>query len=1014
MDGLLLHLDAVELLLTDRIAERFGQFLTALCHVGDIRKRLDVTLTNISALRKELKRISDERVEQGVQILRLTRRRTRCLNLIRTLELLSSVRQAQPSLQLLLASQDFGTALDLVESSQAVLRDELSGIYATRHAAKQLQELGSSIDRMLEADFVHASHSTLLATTPQPQREVLSVASFEGWDAKLRSLNIPLDKHSLPACLELPRIVGDWAAGWRDPVNVVNILTGVAEEGISLLPPDVLMALSSLTSCLVRRNLVEQMLLSLRDVLIRQWGKTVRLTLDRLIFSANQRNEKCRRMASARNDDDADSSVGSKASDVESERGKLIKRKSQPCSTTFRQERRSSSMECATPHVEPEEGDQSDHGLITTREPTSCETDNVTQRGPGRVVGGHQVSERLRCLNETDYVAVIVELVSYVMTVLARFNEWCQTVCFAFQISNLNVLDRRRQHIVNQCSVKKLNTTEWVAGAVQQQHVAGESTVPELASLSITHLHISQSQTRDAVQLVEAVEQAILLKLSKVLQARGTGGVSSYVDDEREHSAPVHMVVLYWSIVEAVTHHYKSQKMLESMLQRSADRHLGRMLAWKDAYLQAGICPEQLENLSDLAKEGLPPVRLNCSTNGATSLKTVLQDHCRAYLDEFHHSKVSEIQLMLDSETWVRTEIPSEFQKETVSAITGNPGFETGDSRTLLLFSDGPGYQVCSACLAVIQMLIEYINFAKSLPIVTPQCILSVSQFILTFHHKTFNLILEGGALARERSDMETITANNLALCARSLACVAESGQLALQRFKDVLTKEYDTLPFTHRLAVGLVVPESLVKARLGEASEFQLALKKLVEHEKQVFAKLSQLLVDSYNRHSSDWFGDVHPPPLSSANTNGILDIPPPHLAIKGLRTDLTRLYKVLVKILTPENVNQVFAPAFDTIVGIFSGQVAARMEAGRTRLQQVAESNTAYCGSECQLEFEFEDRLCVDCVFLHEAAVKAPLVKDLIRKAAVRLVQLVCQTNSTLNSTTRLLLEERLPSAI
>lgn len=97
------------------------------------------------------------------------------------LNLIVTVQQTQPTIQLLLSTSDFVAALDLITTTQEVLTQELQGVHALRHLGSQLAELEKAIEKMMEADFVRFCLEDI------KQRLELESESSEGIESEVRT-----------------------------------------------------------------------------------------------------------------------------------------------------------------------------------------------------------------------------------------------------------------------------------------------------------------------------------------------------------------------------------------------------------------------------------------------------------------------------------------------------------------------------------------------------------------------------------------------------------------------------------------------------------------------------------------------------------------------------------------------------------------------------------------------------------------------------------------------------------
>jgi vacuolar protein sorting-associated protein 54 len=69
------------------------------------------------------------------------------------LNLMASVYQTQPTIQIHLSSSEFTGALDQIALSQDILRQDLRGIRSLRHYDSQFGEVEKAIDKMLHQEF---------------------------------------------------------------------------------------------------------------------------------------------------------------------------------------------------------------------------------------------------------------------------------------------------------------------------------------------------------------------------------------------------------------------------------------------------------------------------------------------------------------------------------------------------------------------------------------------------------------------------------------------------------------------------------------------------------------------------------------------------------------------------------------------------------------------------------------------------------------------------------------------
>ncbi len=148
------YLDIVEVELLKQISRRMDSFFTALATVHALHREVSSTVRQIGELRASTRAVSAILVGESLTVARLLKRRGNLGEVYRKAKLMATVRRAQPHLQLLLSQNDFAGALDLIQSTQDVLRTELSGITAFRHLGTQLTEMTGMVERIMESEFV--------------------------------------------------------------------------------------------------------------------------------------------------------------------------------------------------------------------------------------------------------------------------------------------------------------------------------------------------------------------------------------------------------------------------------------------------------------------------------------------------------------------------------------------------------------------------------------------------------------------------------------------------------------------------------------------------------------------------------------------------------------------------------------------------------------------------------------------------------------------------------------------
>ncbi|CDS37912.1 hypothetical protein EmuJ_000520450 [Echinococcus multilocularis] len=162
-------LDAVELAIVSHVSERSPAFFEAVRAHDEIKDQLSQTISQLNAVRTRLEEVDAIYCRGAGQIARLARRRGNLKMLLAKLKVISSVHAAQPTVQSLLKSNDFCSALDLITNTRESLLainnagtcDGNGGIVCLRHLDAQLTEIAKFINTMVGTEFESALRSFL-------------------------------------------------------------------------------------------------------------------------------------------------------------------------------------------------------------------------------------------------------------------------------------------------------------------------------------------------------------------------------------------------------------------------------------------------------------------------------------------------------------------------------------------------------------------------------------------------------------------------------------------------------------------------------------------------------------------------------------------------------------------------------------------------------------------------------------------------------------------------------------
>lgn len=129
-----------------------------------IMENMNDATKNVQKLREKMKILDEKIVKNAVNIVTLDRKRTHYGIIYDKLKLMATVHQTQPMIQLLLSTQDYVAALDLISTTQEIVAQELTGIHCFKHLPSQLTEMERLIDKMLATDF--EKYSTMDLSRP--------------------------------------------------------------------------------------------------------------------------------------------------------------------------------------------------------------------------------------------------------------------------------------------------------------------------------------------------------------------------------------------------------------------------------------------------------------------------------------------------------------------------------------------------------------------------------------------------------------------------------------------------------------------------------------------------------------------------------------------------------------------------------------------------------------------------------------------------------------------------------
>ncbi|KAG0198257.1 hypothetical protein BGX28_008287 [Mortierella sp. GBA30] len=181
------YLDTVEIHLMTEISRRSTSFFEALSNLQALHSQTLECVSQIHVLRAQLARIDHTQSKQGLEVVRLKRRRRNLGLLHNGIRMVKEIRSTQPMIQVLLGNSNYFGALDLIDGAQRVLIDgdmkhleatpgfdpnlalvpsstviapsprslDIRGVLALVHFGGQLSEMRKMIGKMMEGDLVN-------------------------------------------------------------------------------------------------------------------------------------------------------------------------------------------------------------------------------------------------------------------------------------------------------------------------------------------------------------------------------------------------------------------------------------------------------------------------------------------------------------------------------------------------------------------------------------------------------------------------------------------------------------------------------------------------------------------------------------------------------------------------------------------------------------------------------------------------------------------------------------------
>lgn len=278
------------------------------------------------------------------------------------------------------------------------------------------------------------------------------------------------------------------------------------------------------------------------------------------------------------------------------------------------------------------------------------------------------------------------------------------------------------------------------------------------------------------------------------------------------------------------------------------------------------------------------------------ALRAAFKVQAGDYVHRFHAQRKEKLDLVLVSELWRVTDVPTSFQQLLDDLAAGKVGqdslqmmggganavdpdgsssilpFHTSTTSTQTHLHTPPTnepFVAVGAVLILVRLVCEYCACATSLPTLSTAVFRHLVELIRTFNSRAYQLVLGAGAL--RTTDLRTITSTNLALCSRAL-------QLVLWM-----------LPRLQAHFDGIVAG---VDGNTGSLSGLHNVQTDIVDHIQQLETKILAIMNTLLTDQLKDW--DAKPPV--------------PSKAFRNISKHLTKLHEAVSSVLPEKQVNYIY----------------------------------------------------------------------------------------------------------
>ncbi|ETN23174.1 hypothetical protein PPTG_02827 [Phytophthora nicotianae INRA-310] len=148
------YLDRVEFTLLRQVSSRSDRFFEASADQEVMKQSIKVACDQVATLRKTMDRLRSLLADKTLDIVSLHRRQKRIKELHDLVTMVEEVKSAESAVEALVQCQDYTNALNLIESSQTLLREHLQGIHGLSSLNEKFRGYHGFISTQISQRFI--------------------------------------------------------------------------------------------------------------------------------------------------------------------------------------------------------------------------------------------------------------------------------------------------------------------------------------------------------------------------------------------------------------------------------------------------------------------------------------------------------------------------------------------------------------------------------------------------------------------------------------------------------------------------------------------------------------------------------------------------------------------------------------------------------------------------------------------------------------------------------------------